>query len=248
MASKKSYTLLLLSVSLGFSCACFGLTWIGMLVQANCLQWFVFGIPAGMAVALPMLFLQKRLWVLFAGWVVLVLLGWGMMRIFFFCDPDHVRMTECAARMKSLGVLLAYYADENDGWLPPARGADGFDFLRSAGYLTDDSGLICPFSATFPPHSEKEGKFPCDYVYYGGGKYSEYPSDRVLVMEKHGKHPDESFHILYSDWTLKRGVIISEKLKKSLNLSLKKEWGWVILRICCVPDGARLMEKRGWPG
>ena len=124
MASKKSYTLLLLSVSLGFSCACFGLTWIGMLVQANCLQWFVFGIPAGMAVALPMLFLQKRLWVLFAGGGLLVLLGWGMLRVFFFCDPDHSRMTECAVRMKFLGMLLTHYADENNGWLPPTSGAE----------------------------------------------------------------------------------------------------------------------------
>lgn len=194
-----------------FTGICFSLTYLGMVFDGRRLQYFFFGIPLGLLaaamVSIYAAFVQetRNWWWEFAlSWLLIFLIGYSTLWVFLRCDSDHARMISCSVNLKQLGIALAQYAGENDGWLPPENGAAGMEHLRSAGYLTDCSIYRCPFSGIRPAKNGELNENNCDYVYYGGGKLTDRPERSILMIDKPGRHPDRSYHILHLDGTVSR--------------------------------------------
>lgn len=90
---------------------------------------------------------------------------------------ERGRRMKCANNLKQIGLSLRMYASDNNGSFPNKNGAEGFEMLRSLGYLENLETYQCPTAddklikeknrgLPVPPLKENE----IDYEYRGGFK------------------------------------------------------------------------------
>lgn len=85
---------------------------------------------------------------------------------------------DCRVKLLYISLALCEYAQEYDGYFPPASGDAGLDLLRKLDYIPE-SELFC-----FGDHSSRKS-FSYDYT---GGFRIDSPGNPLILEEKPGHH------------------------------------------------------------
>lgn len=114
---------------------------------------------------------------------------------------EKARRISCASDLKGIGFAIRMYSQENKGEFPNKSGAEGFEMLRSGGYLENAKIYTCPSSNTVSTDGEKLAEKNVSYVYIGGHKESDN-GETVIAYDKPENHIKYG-NILYADGHVK---------------------------------------------
>jgi prepilin-type processing-associated H-X9-DG protein len=110
---------------------------------------------------------------------------------------EKARRISCASNLKSIGLAIRMYSQENKEQFPDKNGAEGLEMLRAGGYLENVKMYTCPSTATISKDGEKLTEANVSYVYMGGHSESS-PPDTVIMYDKPNNHVKYR-NILYAD-------------------------------------------------
>ncbi|UCC69536.1 MAG: DUF1559 domain-containing protein [Armatimonadota bacterium] len=89
------------------------------------------------------------------------------------------RRTICLSNLKSLGMAMQMYSQDNDGWFPPSLGLDALDT-----YVKNREVFRCPAASR---HRDVPGEFATDYI-YRPGLTNEDPAGELLAADDEPRH------------------------------------------------------------
>ena len=129
----------------------------------------------------------------------------GLMIIFAKVHTERQDMlaygkkVSCAVNLKQIGLALAQYTSNNNGFFPAGNGGEVFEMLRSQGYLTDWKTYSCP-------HKKMENAIPnapitmnaASYLYFGEGISEKDSPDSPIACDKPENHKDYG-NVLFVD-------------------------------------------------
>lgn len=127
--------------------------------------------------------IREECW--FAGTFIAYLFLAAALPFSCYASPKALEMS-CRSNLKKIYYALCGYANDNGGFLPPENGAEGLDYLRRGGYVTDCRTFLCPVAKLKFAEQGRLTEQGCSYIYYGGGALG--GREIVIVTDKPGNH------------------------------------------------------------
>ena len=110
---------------------------------------------------------------------------------------EKARRISCASELKSIGLAIRMYSQDNKEQFPDKSGARGWEMLRSGGYLENVKFYTCPSTQSKLNDGETLTEEKVDYVYAGGYNESSSP-DIAIAYDKPDNH-NKYGNILFAD-------------------------------------------------
>ncbi len=112
---------------------------------------------------------------------------------------ESFKRSVCEGQVLKIGLALAAYAKDNDGFLPLGDIGEAMTMLRRLDYL--DYKLLSSLS----PYNTRPGRTPeldpesIPFIYFGGGEtFDKNDSARIVLCDIPGKHRNFG-HVLFAD-------------------------------------------------
>lgn len=121
----------------------------------------------------------------------------GMMLPALSQAREKARRISCASELKSIGLAIRMYSQENKEQFPDKSGANGLEMLRSGGYLENVKFYTCPSTQSKLNDGDALTEEKVDYVYVGG--YNESSPSGTAVMYDKPKNHTKYGNILFAD-------------------------------------------------
>ena len=110
---------------------------------------------------------------------------------------EKARRISCVSNLKGIGLAIRMYSQENKEQFPDKNGAEGWEMLRSGGYLENVKMYTCPSANTVSRDGEKLTEENVSYVYVGGHKESD--DGNTIIAYDNPKNHNKYGNILFAD-------------------------------------------------